>query len=631
MAGGLVLSQAQSHQAATPRTAGPALERRQQREQAQPCTTAAAVSARTARSLDEVRKDHARHIKLGLDRSPRHARPLLAACALSGWPGGMDLAASIFGSLDEPEAFDYNTLMRGHVGDGDPAAALRLYVDMLEAGVGPDNYTFPFVLKACARLAALREGTQLQGHVLKLGFQSDEHVRNSLISFYGKCGEAALARRVFDRMHAEERTTTASWSALLSAYTKAGMWSECLESFGAMAREGRRRPDESSMVSALAACAHLGAYDVGRSVHAALLRNAATLNAVMRTSLVDMYAKCGCIEKAAAVFDDGAVAAADDDEEERRNAWTYGAMVSGLALHGDGRRALRVFEAMVRDGHAPDAAAYVGVLNACSRAGLLEDGLRCFDRMRLEHKVAPNAQHYGCMVDLMARAGRLNEARALIGSMPAGPTDSAWRSLLNACRIHGDLELAEHALDELRRLDAANAGDYVIVADMHARAGNWDAAAALRTEAVDRGLAQTAGFSAVEVRGESHRFVSHDVSHPRTRDIYEMLHQMEWQLRFEGYRPDTSEVALRADVDVDEEEEKRRAVAAHSQKLAMAFGLLSTPEDAPLRIVTNLRMSNECHAYSAAISEIFGREIVVRDRNRFHRFRRGACTCGNNW
>uniref|UniRef100_A0A0A9D6J8 DYW domain-containing protein n=1 Tax=Arundo donax TaxID=35708 RepID=A0A0A9D6J8_ARUDO len=527
----------------------------------------------------------------------------------------MELAASIFASLDEPEAFDYNTLMRGHASGGrDLAAALRLYVAMLEAGVVPDNYTFPFVLKACAQLAASQQGRQLQGHVVKLRLQRDEHVQNSLISFYGKCGDADTARLVFDRMDADERTT-ASRSALLASYTRAGLWAQCIESFGAMVREGWR-PDESSMVSSLSACAHLGAYDVGRSVHGALLRNATTLNTVMATSLVDMYAKCGSIEKAAAVF----------DAAEHKNAWTYSAMVSGLVLHGDGRKALQVFDAMVREGHAPDAVVYVGVLNACSRAGLLDDGLRCFDRMRLEHKVLPNTQHYGCMVDLMARAGRLDDALALIGSMPTGPTDTAWRCLLNACRIHGDLELAGRALRELRRLGAANAGDYVIVADMNARAKNWDAAAALRTEAADRGLAQAPGFSAVKVRGEVHLFVSQDMSHPRTRDIYEMLHQMEWQLRFDGYRLDTSELAL----DVDEEE-KRRVVAAHSQKLAMAFGLLSTPEGAPVRIVTNLRISKECHAYSALISEIFGREIVVRDRNRFHRFRRVVCTCRNYW
>ncbi|AQK73784.1 Pentatricopeptide repeat-containing protein [Zea mays] len=625
MVGGLVLSQAQTHQAATPRTAAPApapaqaLEKRP-RDQAQPCGTVAAAAAVSvsAPSLDEVRKVHARHIKLGLDRCPRYARPLLAACAVSGWPGGMELAASIFESLVEPEAFDYNTLMRGHVsgggGDRDPAAALRLYIDGLEAGVSPDSYTFPFVLKACAQLAALQEGRQLQAHIVKLGFQHDEHVQNSLISFYGKCGAPAMARLAFDRVEAEERTTV-SWSALLAAYTKAGLWGECLASFGSMMLDGWR-PDESSMVSALSACAHLGSFDAGRSVHCALLRNTARLNTIMLTSLLDMYAKCGSIEKAAAAFD-----AMDD-----KSAWAYSAMLSGLALHGDGRKALQVFDAMVREGHAPDAAAYVGVLNACSRAGLLEDGLRCFDRMRLEHKVAPNALHYGCMVDLMARAGRLDDARALIGTMPTGPTDTAWRSLLNACRIHGDLDLAWHALQELRRLGAANAGDYVIVADMHARAKNWTAAAALRTEAVDSGLAQSLGFSAVEVRGELHRFVSQDMAHPRTRDIYEMLHQMEWQLRFDGYKPDTSEVALDAG-----EEEKGRVVAAHSQKLAMAFGLLSTPEGAPVRVVTNLRMSKECHAYSALISEIFGRDIVIRDRNRLHRFRCGTCSCRDYW
>ncbi|CAL5054888.1 unnamed protein product [Urochloa decumbens] len=625
MVGGLVLSQAQPHQIATPRTAapapgpGPVLEKRP-REQAAPCgkSSSSSAAAVSARSVDEVRTAHARHIKLGLDRSPRHARPLLAACALSGWPGGMELAASIFESLHEPEAFDYNTLMRGHVISGGPAATLRLYADMLEAGVAPDSYTFPFVLKACAQLAALQQGRQLQAHVVKLGFQRDRHVQNSLISLYGKCGEPALARLAFDGTESGVRTE-ASWSAVLAAYTRAGMWSECLASFGAMVRDEGWRPDESSMVSALSACAHLGAHDAGRSIHCALLRNAAGINTIMGTALVDMYAKCGRIDKAAAVF--GAMS-------NDRNAWAYSAMVSGLAMHGEGREALRVFDAMLREGHAPDAAVYVGVLNACSRAGLLDDGLRCFDRMRLEHKVSPNAQHYGCMVDMLARAGRLDEARALIGSMPptAGPTDTAWRSLLNACRIHGDLELAGHALQELRRLGAANAGDYVIVAGMHARAKDWDAAAALRTEAADAGLAQCPGFSAVEVRGEVHRFVSQDMAHPRSRDIYEMLHQMEWQLRFDGYEPDTSELAL----DVGEEE-KRRVVAAHSQKLAMAFGLLSTPEGAPVRIVTNLRMSKECHAYSARISEIFGREIVVRDRNRFHRFRSGACTCRDYW
>ncbi|KAF8750233.1 hypothetical protein HU200_012488 [Digitaria exilis] len=622
MVGGLVLSQAQPHQISTPRTTtapAPAPEKKP-RDQAQPCPCATpAAAAVSARSVDEVRKAQARHIKLGLDRSPRHARPLLSACALSGWPGGMELAASIFDSLDEPEAFDYNTLMRGHVSDRcrDPAAALRLYVEMLQAGVEPDHYTFPFVLKACAQLVASRQGRQLHAHVVKLGLQQDEYVHNSLISFYGKCGEPAMARKEFDVMASEGRTTAASWSALLAAYTMAGMWGECLDTFVAMVREGWR-PDETSMVSALSACAHLGAYDVGRGIHAALLRNAARVNTIMSTSLVDMYAKCGSIENAAAVFD----ATADDN----KNAWTYSAMVSGLALHGDGRKALQVFDEMLRDGHAPDAAAYVAVLNACSRAGLLEDGLRCFDRMRLEHKLSPNAQHYGCMVDLMARAGRLDDARALIGSMPMGPTDTAWRSLLNACQIHGDMDLAELALEELRRLGVANAGDYVIVAGMHAMAKNWDAAAALRTEAVDSGLVQSAGYSAVEVRGEVHRFVSQDMAHPRRRDIYEMLHQMEWQLRFEGYVADTSEVAL----DVGEEE-KRRVVAAHSQKLAMAFGLLSTPEGAPVRVVTNLRMSRECHAYSAMISEIFGREIVVRDRNRFHRFSRGSCTCRDYW
>ncbi|KAF7008335.1 hypothetical protein CFC21_023111 [Triticum aestivum] len=226
--------------------------------------------------------------------------------------------------------------------------ATRVYVDMLHNGVEPDGYTFPFVVKACAQLAALRQRRQLQGHAVKLGFlEHDEHAQNSLISFYGKCGEPELARcsRRLSRWR-PGRGRAASWSALLAAYTKAGRWADCLNSFGAMVWNGWR-PDESSMVSALSACAYLGTYDVGRSVHCSLLRNTVTLNTFMETSLVDMYPKCGCIEKATVVF---------DGMEGKKNEWTYIAMVSRLALHGDGRTALQVFDAMIREGHQPDDA-----------------------------------------------------------------------------------------------------------------------------------------------------------------------------------------------------------------------------------------------------------------------------------
>ncbi|KAG1354235.1 pentatricopeptide repeat-containing protein [Cocos nucifera] len=355
----------------------------------------------------------------------------------------MDYAYSIFLTLDDPGTFDFNTMIRAHVKDNDPEAALLLYKEMQERSVRPDNFTFPFALKACAQLSATGEGI------------------------------------VFEQMGSDR--TVASWSAILAAHTRMGLWNECLKLFAMMTAEGLRA-DESSMVSALSSCAHIW----GR-----------------------------------------------------------------LAMHGDGEKALQVFSNMLKEGIEPDEAIYVGVLSACSHAGLLEDGFRCFDQMRLEHRIMPNVQHYGCMVDLMSHAGKLNEAYEVIRSMPTGPTDVAWRCLLNACKVRGNLELAECASKNLMQLDAHNAGDHII------------------------------------------------------------LSNMEWQLRFEGYTPDTSQV--------------------HSQKLAIAFAFVNTSYQTPIRIVTNLRMSEECHTYTALISKIFEREIIVGDHNRFHCFRQGACSCGGYW
>lgn len=555
------------------------------------------LSPHKLKTIEEFRRVHAQYIKLGLDRVPRHAGDLLSACALSDW-GCMDYAYSIFLALDDPGTFDFNTMIRAHVKDNDPEAALLLYKEMQERGVRPDNFTFPFALKTCAQLSATGEGMQIHGHLTKLGFECDVFVRNSLLNMYGKCGEMKLCCSVFEQMGSDR--TVASWSAILAAHTRMGLWYECLKLF-AMMTAGGLRSDESSMVSAVSSCAHLGTHDLGRSIHCSLLRNISGLNVIVQTSLVDMYLKCGCPDKGMAIF----------DKMPEKNKWTYSAAISGLAMHGDGEKALQVFSNMLREGIEPDEAIYVGVLSACSHAGLLEDGFRCFDRMRLEHRIMLNAQHYGCMVDLMNRAGKLNEAYELIRSMPMGPTNVAWRCLMNACKVHGNLELAECASKNLMQLDAHNAGDYIILSNMYAKAQRWDDAARIRAEMVDREVMQIPGYSRVEVKGKMHTFVSHDKSHPQSDEVYEMLHQMEWQLRFEGYMPDTSQV--------------------HSQKLAIAFALVNARNQTPIRIVTNLRTSEECHTYIALISKIFEQEIIVRDHNRFHCFRQGACSCKGYW
>eukprot|EP00262_Sarcandra_glabra_P020245 TRINITY_DN7972_c0_g2_i1.p1 TRINITY_DN7972_c0_g2~~TRINITY_DN7972_c0_g2_i1.p1 ORF type:complete len:600 (-),score=62.31 TRINITY_DN7972_c0_g2_i1:36-1835(-) len=559
-------------------------------------------------SIHEFKKIHARILKFGFDR---HASDLVAACALSVW-GSMDYALSIFNQIDYPSTFTFNIMIKGYVNDGNPEAAVLLYKGMQERDVKPDNFTYPFVLKSCTYLSALREGIQIHGHVFKFGFDSDVFVQNSLINMYGKCGEIDLSWRVFELM---DQRGVASWSALIAAHNRLGLWGECLWLFCGMGIEGWRA-DESTLASVLSSCTHLGALDPGRCTHCYMLRNISGLNVIIETSLIDMYVKCGNIESGLSVF----------ERMTTKNILSYSVMISGLAMHGRGKEALRVFSDMLKERLKPDNVVYVGVLSACSHAGLVDEGLQCFDRMRFEHQIMATIQHYGCMVDLMGRAGMLDEAYGLIKSMPMEPNDAVWRCLLSACKLHRNLKLGEVACRNLFQLARDNPGDYVLLSNIYAQALRWEDAAKIRTDMVENCLLQMPGFSMVEVNRKVHKFVSQDKSHTQSDAVYDMLHQIGWQLKFEGYTPDTSQVLF----DV-EEEEKQRLLHGHSQKLAIAFALINTKERSAIRIIRNLRMCNDCHTCTRMISKIFEREIIVRDRNRFHHFKEGMCSCGDYW
>ncbi|OVA02841.1 Pentatricopeptide repeat [Macleaya cordata] len=563
--------------------------------------------------MEDFKQVHAQILKLNqFQMDSRGAGNLITVCALSDW-GSMDYACSIFRNIDDPGVFEFNTMIRGYIKDRNSQEAILLYKEMHQRGIKPDNFTYPALLKACSYLSAIREGLQIHGHVFKFGFESDVFVQNSLINMYGKCGEIKLCCRVFEKM---DQISVASWSALLASHTKLGLWRECLRLFGEMSSEGFWRADESTLVSVLSSCTHLGALDLGRSIHGFLSRNISDLNVIVQTSLIDMYVKCGSIEKGLILF----------QNMPKKNQLSYTVIISGLAIHGRAEEALKIFQNMLKEGLDPDEIVYVGVLTACSHGGLVDEGRKFFDKMRFEHQIEPTIQHYGCMVDLISRAGKIDEAFELIKSMPKKPNDVIWRSLLSSCKVHQDFEFAEIASRNLFELDPQNTSDYVLLSNIYAKAHRWEDAAKTRKDMVNKGLNQIPGCSSVEVKKKVHKFVSQDKSHPESYAIYEMIHQMEWQLRFEGYAPDISEVLF----DVDEEEKTER-LRAHSQKLAIAYALIHTSEGSTIRIVKNIRMCNDCHTYTKLISKIFDRTIIVRDRNRFHLFKDGICSCRDYW
>lgn len=565
-------------------------------------------------NMEELKQAHCQIVKLGLFWSSFCPTNLLLSCVQSNW-GSMDYACSIFHQIDNPGSFEFNTIIKGHVKDMNLEEALVMYHQMLDMGVEPDKFTYPIILKACAQLQEFERGVQIHGHIFKLGLEDDVFVQNSLINFYGKCGELRQCCGVFEQM---EQKSVASWTVLTAAYARKGMWAECLGIFADMVSEGILRPDESILVSVLSACTSLGDFDLGQCTHGFLVRNMIGPNIVVETSLLGMYLKCGYLETGLCLF----------NRMVKKNHLSYSVMISGLAFHGRGVEALRVFSKMLQEGLQPDDVVYVGVLSSCSQAGLVDEGLQFFDRMKSEHKIEPTIQHYGCLVDLLGRAGRLDEAFELIKNMPMEPNDVLWRSLLGACKAHCNVQLGETAAENLLQVNSHNASDYLVLSNMYAQAQRWEDVALTRTKIAQNGLSQTPGFSSVEVKRKFYKFVSQDKSHPQCNDVDEMLHQMEWQLKFEGYSPETSKVLL----DVDEEE-KRERLSRHSQKLAIAFALIHNTSQGspPIRIVRNLKMCSDCHTYTKLISKIYERRIVVRDRNLFHHFEDGTCSCRDYW
>ncbi|KAL4565141.1 hypothetical protein LXL04_029226 [Taraxacum kok-saghyz] len=564
------------------------------------------------KNMEDLKQSHSLILKLGLLSSSFCTSNLISISALSHF-GSMDYACSIFHQIDCPNSFQFNTMIRGHIKDTNLDEAIVFYNQMLEMGIHPNNFTYPSLLKGCSYLQRLEEGMQLHGHVFKTGLQDDVFVQNSLINMYGKCREITKSCTIFNQMEDLDRNS-ATWSTIMSAYVNKEMWGECLEMFRELSSRKDWRAEESILVSVLSSCINLNALDLGRSTHGFLIRNLSGLNVIIETTLLDFYLKGGFLETGLLIF----------ERMKVKNQWSYSVMISGLAFHGYGTEALRVFSEMREKGFEPDGVVYISVLTACSHAGLVKDGFTLFEKMK-EDKIEPTIEHYGCLVDAMGKVGKVREAFEFIKSMPMEANEVILYSLLGACWVHQDLELGVKIGKKVVELNPQTNGAYVILSNIYAKSQRWELVGLTRKE-IAQNAVKTHGFSFIEVKRKVYKFVSNDILWAKCEGVSNILTQMQWQLKFEGYFPDLSEVLH----DVDEDE-KRERLSRHSQKLAIAFGLIHTSKDSSIRIVRTMRMCKDCHTFTKMISSIYERRIVVRDRNRFHCFENGACSCKDYW
>ncbi|PKA63959.1 Pentatricopeptide repeat-containing protein [Apostasia shenzhenica] len=526
--------------------------------------------------------------------------------------GDMVTAQKVFDKMLTRDITSWNTIISSYVSNGQPEKALSMIGVMALSGLRFDQASFLGLLSACSCLAALRQGKEIHAFILRAGVNFSNHLSNALIDVYVKSNFIVSAQRLFERMSLRD---IVSFNSMISGCSHCGNALASLHLFRRMYVEGIG-PDLITFLGVLGACDQLAALQLGKNMHAHLTKRGIDHDISVSTALVDMYAKCGGLAYSCQVF----------SEMPTKNLISWSAMVSGYGLHGMGEEAVSTFNRMIENGMKPDRVTFTSVLSACSHAGLVDEGKKIFFQVLHEYSVTPSIEHYCCMVDLLGRAGYLDEAFNLINEMEEKPNVDVWAALVSACQIHNNVELAEIAAQNVFQLRPKGVGVFVSLSNIYAKEKRWDDVKRIRSMVRNNELKKPPGCSYVELGMTIHRFMVGDKSHPQSEGIYAKLEELKQKLKGAGYIPDTSSVYFAMEVNMKEE-----LLWDHSERLAIAFVLLNTCAGRTVRITKNLRVCNDCHAVIKLISELFNREIVVRDAHRFHHVKNGNCSCNDYW
>ncbi|XP_060214619.1 pentatricopeptide repeat-containing protein At5g15340, mitochondrial [Lycium barbarum] len=599
-------------------------------------------------SLDVGTKLHASIITTGLQTFPntylRNALlQMYAACGCAVY------ARKVFHEipLSCKDTVDWTTLMGCYARGGFPRDALKLFAEMRRSDVLIDEFAMVTVFLASAKLGCEEFGVQGHGCMVKMGFNSSVKACNAVMDMYVKCGLIDETRRVFNEMEEKslvswtvllggvvkwegfenarllfdqmvERNKVA-WTIMITAYIENGLTKEAFGLLRGMVFECGFELNFVTFCSWLSACAQSGNVMVGKWVHVyALKMMKHEMDIMVATALINMYAKCGRIDDAFRVF----------KVMPRKNVITWNAMLSGMAMQGKGDMVLDLFAQMIRE-VKPDDVTFTAVLSACSHSGLVDQGRHFFYSLESTYGIKPSVEHYSCVVDLLGRAGHLEEAESIIRGMAIPPNEVVLGSLLGSCSVHKNLKLGECLMKELVQMYPNNTEYHVLLSNMYSLAGKDDKANSIRVALRSRGVRKVPGMSSIYVGGQIHRFSAGDKLHLQSQEIYTMLDEMIQKIRVAGYVPDTACQKF-SGLDFGQEE-KEQALFSHSEKLAVCFGLISTQAGTPLYIFKNLRICQDCHSAMKIVSKVYNREIVIRDRSRFHCFKLGSCSCSDFW
>ncbi|PHT85920.1 Pentatricopeptide repeat-containing protein [Capsicum annuum] len=567
-------------------------------------------------ALREGMEIHGLGCKLGFDDDPFVQTALLGMYANCG---KIEDARLVFDKMSQRDIVTWDIMIDGYCQNGLFDDVLVLLEEMRSSNVEPDSRVFTTILSACGKTGNLAIGKVIHGLISDNNIIADSRLLSSLISMYAGCGCMDLAQNLYDKLSQKNLVVSTAmiswhskvgqveaarsifdqmtdkdlvcWSAMISGYAESDQPQEALKLLDEMQASGVK-PDQRI---------HL-------IVDKYRFREALPVN----NALIDMYAKCGYLDGARGVF----------GRMRRKNVISWTSMISAYAIHGEADQALILFRQMKE----PNWITFVAVLYACSHAGLVDEAQQIFSSMVNEYNITPKIEHYGCMVDLYGRANRLREVLELVETMPMAPNVVIWGSLMAACRIHGEFELGEFAAKRLLELDPEHDGAYVFLSNVYAKGKRWENVGEVRQLMKHKGIWKERGHSKIEMDNEIHEFLTADKSHKHADDIYGKLAEVVCKLKQVGYAPNTSVVLI----DVDEHE-KKDMVLLHSEKLALCYGLLRSNNGSTIHIIKNLRICEDCHNFMKLASKVFEREIVVRDRTRFHHYRDGSRSCKDDW
>ncbi|KAM5575223.1 pentatricopeptide repeat-containing protein [Rosa sericea] len=573
----------------------------------------------TLYSIELGKQLHAYSIKYQIDFDTSIGNSL---CSLYSKCGNLESAFKAFKKIKEKNVISWTSAISACGDNGDASKGLALFTEMLSEGIEPNEYTLTSALSLCCTMLSLGVGIQIHSLIIKLGYELNLPVRNAIMYLYLKCGMINEARKLFNGMEAMSLIT---WNAMiaghaqiidlaeddLSAYQSG---TEALNIFLKLNRSGVK-PDLFTFSSILTVCSSMVALEQGEQVHAQSIKSGFLSDIVVATALVNMYNKCGSIEKASKVF----------IEMSTRTLISWTSMIAGFAQHGRTQQALQLFEDMRIAGVRPNQVTFVSVLSACSHAGMVNKALGYFESMKKDYRIKPVMDHYACLIDMFVRLGRLDEAFGLVKKMDFEPNEFIWSTLVAGCRTHGNLDRGFYAAEQLLKLKPKDTETYVMLLNMYISAERWKDVSRVRKMMKEEKLGKLEEWSWISIKDKVHSFKPNDKSHPQSEDVQKYVESLIDQVKSLGYKAVES-LEL---TDEDAETTLFSSTSFHSEKLAIAFGLLNTPNAAPIRVIKNISMCRDCHNFVKFVSLLTSREITIRDSKRLHKFVNGKCSCGD--